>query len=205
MSREKTEMGRSDIREHLRGALLRGDRSATGEISRQVPMSELRLFRDELLEELTDQYLSGSCPFCQLTAVAEAACVLAESGPPIVCFGSLAGNSDDTGRNFIRMLLRAWGMPALDLGADVPEERFLCAVVEQKIRFVIVTAFSADDAGAADRLHRAAVRRGIRERFDLLLCGAKVPVEVQKRLQLACTDHRAAAVARWVVRAWRNG
>lgn len=199
----RTEMERPGQREQFRDALLRGDRPAVEEMSRQES-ADYPYWRDELLGELTEQYLEGAVPFSQLTVLAEAAAALAEHLPPVAVCGSLAGNPGDTGRNFIQMLLRAWGVPTLDLGADVPAERFLDAVSGRGIRFVIAAAFSADDAGEAVLLHQKAVEQGIRDRFDLLICGAKLTEETGKKLQLACTDHRAAAVARWVVQTWKN-
>jgi len=199
----RTEMERPGQREQFRDALLRGDRPAVEEMIRQG-QANVPDWRDELLGELTEQYLEGAVPFCQLTVLAEAAAALTEPLPPVAVCGSLAGNPGDTGRNFIQMLLRAWGVPTLDLGADVPAERFLDTVSGQEIRFVIASAFSADDAGAAMFLHQKAVERGIRDRFDLLVCGAKLTDETGKKLQLACMDYRAAAVARWVVQTWKN-
>ena len=204
MITEKTETDRAEKREHLRDALLRGDRSAVELYCRQGMRVYLRQVRDELLEELTVQCLEGTVPFSQLTVTAQAACALAGNGTPVACCGSLVGNPCDTGRNFIWMLLRAWGIPVLDLGAEVPAAQFLNAVAEQGIRFVIVTAFSAEDAGAAGQLHRMALEMGIRDQFDLLICGARFDEELRKKLQLACADHRAAAAARWVGQRWKN-
>ncbi|MBQ7455734.1 MAG: hypothetical protein IJS53_04760 [Clostridia bacterium] len=195
---------RIPAREHLRLALLRGDRQAVLSLARTEGLETLSGWKNALMEELTGGYLAHALPFCQLTAAAQAASALYHDAPPVVCCGGVAGNTSATGQNFMMMLLRAWGVPAIDLGCGVPAERFLAAVREHGLQYVICVAFSAADAGGVLRLHEEAARQGLRGQFLLLLSGAQLDENDPSRRCLDCPDTGAAAVANWVVRSWRG-
>lgn len=191
-------------RDLLEAAMLRGDRDGAARILKGVDAHLAAQWRDALLRRLTAGCLEGRLPFSQLTAAAQAACLLCDDqAPPVACCGAIAGNTSATGRDFMLMLLHAWGVPALDLGVDVPESAFLGAVAEHGVRFVVCVAFSRADLERVRRLDRQAAALGIRDRFDLLVTGAQMEHGDGSGVPWDCPDHRAAAVAEWVVRRWR--
>ena len=189
-------------REHLTGILLRGDRAAALDMLKNGQRQALSACRDALMRDLTARYLAGEAPFCQLTAVAQAASVLHDPAlPPVACCGALRGNTSAASHNFMLMLLRAWCMPTLDLGLDVAAERFLEAVERQHLPFAVCAAFSEADADRVREIHDLALRRGLRGRFRLAVCGARLELG---GLPVDCPEYKTAAVAGWVVRAWKG-
>ncbi len=187
----------------LRDALLRGDREAVARMLHTGEPETWRREKDSLLREVTDAHLRGGAPFCQLTAAAQAASAFPlPEQPSAVCCGGVAGNTSAISKNFLMMLLRGWGLPALDLGMDVPAAAFLEAVREHGVRFVVCVGFSSADGAFVRDLHRQAVEHGIRDRFRLVLCGASMTPEEMAELPLDFLDNRAAAVAEWMVDAW---
>ena len=190
------------LREHLKAILLRGDRAAALDALKNGQRQALSACRDALMEALTARHLAGEAPFCQLTAVAEAAAVLLDPAlPPAACCGALAGNTSAASHDFMLMLLRAWGLPTLDLGADVPPERFLEAIVQSDLRFAVCAAFSGADAACVRQIDALARDRGLRDRFQLAVCGARL---ASNELPADCPEYKTAAVAGWVVRAWKG-
>ena len=186
--------------ETQRDALLRGDREAVAQLLSTDEAARLEKEKNGLLRELTDAHLRGELPFCQLTAAAQAACAFPlENQPFIACCGGVAGNTGAVGKSHVLMLLRAWGVPTLDLGMDVPAEAFLQAVEERGIRFAVCVGFSAADAEFVRSLHQKASEHGIRKYFKLMLCGATLSGETLAQLPLDFPDNRAAAVAEWMV------
>ncbi len=201
--RERAPAGGS-ARERLEAAMLRGDRDSAEAILRAIDARLAAEYRDALLARLTSDCLAGRVPFSQLTATAQVACLLCDDrAAPVACCGAIAGNTSATGRDFMMMLLRAWGVPALDLGVDVPESAFLNAVAERGVRFIVCAVFSRADYARVRQLDERARALGIRERFKLLVSGAPVEHGDSSMLPTDCSDHRAAAVAEWVVRAWK--
>ncbi len=195
----------STSRQQLKAALFSGDRERVEALIRAAGADRAGAWREEILGELTGDVLAGRAPFSRLTAAAGAACAFpAENLPPAACLGSIRGNTSPTGRDYMRMLLRGRGVPFLDLGTDVPAEKFLSAVREQGVRFVICTVFSRLDFDRVRELEESAREQGLRDRFDLLISGAEMEREAGAPPLSDCGDHRAAAVAEWVVNRWRK-
>ena len=101
------------------------------ELLKTCDPSTLYQQKNALLEDLTNRYLSGALPFCQLTAFAHAAGAFFNNDlPPVACCGAASGNTSAAGRDYTLMLLSAWGIPTLDLGVDVSPEAFLSAITQ---------------------------------------------------------------------------
>ena len=189
--------------DRLQEILLRGDREAAARLA--VDRSpQMILQKNQVLRSLTDQYRQGSIPFCQLTAACQAAAAFYDASlPPVACCGAVFGNTSPTGRNFMLMLLRGWGVPTLDLGTDVPPETFLAAIRQHQLRFAICVAFSQADLPVVRQLHEQALAQGLRDHFFLLLTGIN-PDPSQGSIPVDDQEHGAAAVAEWVVDAWKS-
>ena len=204
MTHENLRLSADDsvLRSRLESAILAGDRAAVERISAGVPLAAA--WKDRLLAAPTADCLNGRVPFSQLTAAAQAACVLCDDeAPPVACCGAIAGNTSAAGRDFMMMLLHAWGVPAIDLGVDVPEDAFLSAVAEHGVRFVICAVFSKADLRRVRQLDSQARALGIRDRFSLLISGAQMEHGDGSDSPSDCPDHRAAAIAEWVVHRWK--
>ena len=200
--KENSPLESCGARDRLEAAVLSGDRAGAEGILRTVGRGIAIEWKNSLLSRLTADCLNGRGPFCQLTAAAPAACAgFDEQAPPVACCGGIAGNTSTTGRDFMMMLLRAWGVPSMDLGTDVPEHAFLNAVADHGVRFVICTAFSRADLKRIRVLDKRARELGIRDRFSLLVSGAQLEHGGDDAVS-DCPDHRAAAVAEWVVQRW---
>lgn len=201
---ERLSSAECTFRDAFEAAMLAGDRDRARVILRTVDLRRAMEWRDGLLSRLTADCLDGRVPFSQLTAAAQVACMLHDDrAPAVACCGAVAGNTSATGRDFMMMLLRAWGVPATDLGVDVPETAFMDAVTERGARFVVCAVFSRADLASVRRLDELARARGLRDRFSLLVSGAQTEHGDDIDALSDYPDHRAAAVAEWVARAWR--
>lgn len=194
-----------DVRTLLRDAMLRGDRREVLALTRVHDRERLIPWKNGIFSALTEEYLAGGASFCTLTAAAEAASALCGAGAsPAACCGALKGDPDTTSLGYLQMLLRAWGVPCLCLGSDLPAESFLAAVRERSVRFVICSAFREEDLKELRRLHEEAVRTGLRDRFRLLISGMTPDQTAAYEQYLDHHDHRAAAAAQWVAEQWNE-
>ncbi len=192
--------------EHLQDALLRGDRAAVEALLKSCDPSALARQKNALLEDLTNRYLAGALPFCQLTAVSHAAAAFYDnSAPPAACCGAASGNTSAAGKDFTLMLLKAWGIPALDLGVDVSPEAFLSAITQNCLQFAVCVIFTGADAECARRMHALAAARGIRGSFRLVVCGVNESEDASLRdLPADFLTRRSAAAAQWVMNTWKR-
>ena len=190
--------------EHFIQALLHADRASVQELIRSVPVARLVQWKTCYMQELTDQVLSGRAPFCLMTAAAYAAEPLAASDRhPVCAVGAVETNPGSSGCNYMLMLLRAWGIPALSLGTSVRPEAFLTAVKQYQLSFLICVTFLESDLACVRALHAQAVDQGLRQQFHLLMSGVD-PQKIQPAVPVDCMEHRAAALARWVVMQWNH-
>ena len=192
--------------EHLKDALLRGDRAAVAELLKSYDPEALARQKNALLEDLTNRYLSGALPFCQLTAFAHAAAAFSKNNlPPVACCGAASSNTSAAGKDYTLMLLDAWGIPTLDLGVDVASEAFLAAITENTLQYAVCVIFTAADTECARQLHALAEARGIRKRFRLAVCGASASEDGTLRgLPADFLTRRSAAAAQWVMHTWKR-
>lgn len=194
------------MEEHLKDALLYGDRSAVAALVKSHDPEALAQQKNALLKDLTNRYLSGALPFCQLTAFAHAAAAFSKNDlPPVACCGAASGNTSAAGKDYTLMLLGAWGIPTLDLGVDVAPEAFLSAITENSLQFAVCVIFTAADAECARRLNTLAEARGIRGGFRLAVCGASASEdETFHNLPADYLTRRSAAAAQWVMHTWKR-
>ena len=153
---------------------------------------------------LTQLYRGGQIPFCQLTAAAQvaAAAYCHENVHVRAVIGAVAGEASGIGKAHMRMMLSAWGISCLDLGVDVPPGRFLQAVREQGVRFVLCSSFGEAGGEQILALNAMADAQGLRGRFRLLVGGAAMTGEQLALIGADILDTDAAfaaeQVARWM-------
>ena len=200
----RTKRDKTTAAEEIGTALLKGDADAVVRLKNTCKLQRLIQLKDEYLRLLTGRYLNGEAAFCELTAAAQAARHLMDDDlPPAACVGAVRGNESGTGRDYMMMLLNAWGVPAADLGLNADPDTFLDAVREHGIRYVICAIFSDEDLDTVAELHRRADSEGLRDSFFLAVCGAEHRARKAEAFRLDCPEHRAAAVAEWVADTWK--
>ena len=197
---------RDPAEEHLKDALLRGDRAAVSALLKAYDPSVLASQKNALLHDLTNRYLAGALPFCHLTAAAQAASAFFNADLPYVaCCGAASGNTLAAGRDYTLMLLSMWGVPTLDLGVDVSPETFLSAITQHSLRYAVCVIFTAAEADCVRRIHALAVARGVRQSFRLAVCGASPSDDGALRdLPADFCTHRSAEAAQWVMDTWKR-
>ncbi|MDD5645009.1 MAG: corrinoid protein [bacterium] len=57
-----------------------------------------------------------------------------------IVIGTVKGDLHDIGKNIVTMMLEGAGFKVIDLGVDVPPEKFLSAVIEHKADLVAISA-----------------------------------------------------------------
>ena len=181
-------------RDALLFAMLQGDRAEADKLVSVYGAERLALWSRQAMETLIRLYLAGQLPFCQLTAAAQAS--LAQ---PVeeraVCVGSPEGDPGSVSKGFTLMLLRALGVAAMDLGKNVPAERFLQMVRENHVSFVVCTLFTGAGLVTVGTIDRQARQEGIRKSFELLAAGTAIPREALRLCGADALETDAAFVA----------
>ncbi|MCZ7567984.1 MAG: corrinoid protein [Ardenticatenaceae bacterium] len=91
-----------------------------------------------------------------------------------VLLGTVKGDVHDIGKNLLGMMMAGAGFEVIDLGVDVPVERFVSEVEAREPDIVGVSALLTTTMGHMKTLITALEQAGLRERVKVMVGGAPV-------------------------------
>jgi corrinoid protein of di/trimethylamine methyltransferase len=119
-----------------------------------------------------------------------------------VVIGTVKGDLHDIGKNLVASMLEGGGFEVVDLGADVPPEKFIEAIKSTNANIVCLSALLTVTMPAMKTTIEALKQAGIRERVKVMVGGA--PVTRQYAAEIGADAYsesasRAVSMARSVV------
>ncbi|MBQ3095878.1 MAG: corrinoid protein [Clostridia bacterium] len=123
---------------------------------------------------------------------------LAESGVQAagkVCIGTVQGDLHDIGKNLVRMMMEGKGLEVIDLGTDVPAEKFVSCAVENDCQVICCSALLTTTMDVMAEVVRAAEAAGIRDRVKIMVGGAPITEEFCRSIGADCYAADAAGAA----------
>ena len=91
-----------------------------------------------------------------------------------VAVGTVKGDLHDIGKNLVASLLEGGGFEVIDLGVNVPPEKFIAAVKEQQADIVAMSALLTTTMPAMKTTIEALKQAGVRDRVKVLIGGAPI-------------------------------
>jgi methanogenic corrinoid protein MtbC1 len=91
-----------------------------------------------------------------------------------VVMGTVAGDIHDLGKNIVKILLECRGMEVIDLGVDVPTERFVEALREHEPQVLGMSALLTASVAEMNKNVEAIEAAGLREQVKVILGGGIV-------------------------------
>ncbi len=113
-----------------------------------------------------------------------------------VVIGTVKGDLHDIGKNLVASLLEGGGFEVLDLGADVPPEKFIEAVKARNANIVCLSALLTVTMPAMRTAIDALKQAGVREQVKIMVGGA--PVTAQYAAEIGAdgySENASTAVA----------
>jgi len=112
-----------------------------------------------------------------------------------VAIGTVKGDMHDIGKNLVVALLQGGGFEVLDLGADVPPERFVAAVREDRADIIGLSALLTTTMLQMKSTVRALEQAGVRDAVKVIVGGAPVTQRFADEVGAdGFADNAAAAV-----------
>jgi 5-methyltetrahydrofolate--homocysteine methyltransferase len=99
-----------------------------------------------------------------------------------VVIGTVKGDLHDIGKNIVASMLEGGGFEVIDLGADVPPEKFVAAVEERDPQVVCMSALLTVTMPAMRTTIDALKNAGLRDRIKILIGGAPVTTEYAREI-----------------------
>jgi len=91
-----------------------------------------------------------------------------------VVIGTVKGDLHDIGKNLVASMLEGGGFEVIDLGADVPPEKFVEAVQERNAQILALSALLTVTMPAMKTTIEALKAAGLRDRVKVMVGGAPV-------------------------------
>lgn len=88
------------------------------------------------------------------------------------CIGTVQGDLHDIGKNLVAMMLESKGIEVIDLGVDVPAEKFIQTAVDEKCDLICCSALLTTTMPVMEEVVKAAVAAGIRDKVTIMVGGA---------------------------------
>jgi corrinoid protein of di/trimethylamine methyltransferase len=113
-----------------------------------------------------------------------------------VVIGTVQGDLHDIGKNLVASMLEGGGFKVIDLGVDVPPERFVEAAKEKDGTIIALSALLTTTMSMMKNIIQALEQAGIRQKTKVMIGGA--PITQQYADQIGAdgySDNASAAVA----------
>ncbi len=91
-----------------------------------------------------------------------------------VILGTVKGDLHDIGKNLVRMMMEGKGLEVIDLGVDVPPEKFLEAALERNADIIACSALLTTTMTEMKNVIETVAGEGQRDRFRIMVGGAPV-------------------------------
>lgn len=91
-----------------------------------------------------------------------------------VVLGTVKGDLHDIGKNLVRMMLEGKGLTVIDLGVDVPPEKFIESAIENDCKIICCSALLTTTMPVMGEVVEKAVEAGVRDKVKIMIGGAPV-------------------------------
>jgi 5-methyltetrahydrofolate--homocysteine methyltransferase len=91
-----------------------------------------------------------------------------------IAIGTVKGDLHDIGKNLVASLLEGSGFEVIDLGTDVPPEKFVEAIREKAVQIVCLSALLTVTMPSMKTTIEALKEAGVRDKVKILVGGAPV-------------------------------
>ncbi|GAK54022.1 cobalamin B12-binding domain protein [Candidatus Moduliflexus flocculans] len=99
-----------------------------------------------------------------------------------IAIGTVKGDLHDIGKNLVAMMLEGTGFEIIDLGTDVPPEKFVDAVKTHDVGFIGMSALLTTTMPAMRTTIEALKAAGVRDRVKVMVGGAPITQEFAKEI-----------------------
>ncbi len=110
-----------------------------------------------------------------------------------VAIGTVKGDLHDIGKNIVAAMLEGAGFEVVDLGADVPADRFVEAVRSQNVNLVCLSALLTVTMPSMKTTIDALSAAGVREKVKVMVGGAPVTQRFADQIGADAYGENAAA------------
>jgi len=98
-------------------------------------------------------------------------------GKGVIVLGTVKGDLHDIGKNLVNMMMTSSGYKVIDIGIDVPPEKFAEAIREHNPHIVAMSALLTSTVYAMDDTIKYIDGEGLRDKVKIIIGGAPISQE----------------------------
>lgn len=91
-----------------------------------------------------------------------------------VVLGTVKGDLHDIGKNLVKMMMEGKGLEVIDIGVDVPTDKFISTAMEHNADIIACSALLTTTMTEMKKIVDAVTESGARDRFRIMIGGAPV-------------------------------
>jgi methanogenic corrinoid protein MtbC1 len=91
-----------------------------------------------------------------------------------VAIGTVQGDLHDIGKNLVRMMFEGKGIEVIDLGVDVPPEKFYEAYEKDGVQIIACSALLTTTMGQMKNIVELFTEKGARDKVTIMVGGAPI-------------------------------
>lgn len=118
-----------------------------------------------------------------------------------VVLGTVAGDLHDIGKNLVRMMMEGKGLEVIDVGIDVPADKFIDTAIKENAQIIACSALLTTTMGEMKNVVSKAIEAGIRDKVTIMIGGAPVTQSFADNIGADIYTHDAASAADAAVKA----
>ena len=112
-----------------------------------------------------------------------------------VVLGTVKGDMHDIGKNLVRMMMEGKGLKVIDLGVDVPVDKFLDAARENDAKIICCSALLTTTMGEMRNVVEAVQASEMKGNFKVMIGGAPITQTFCDQIGADCYTPDAASAA----------
>ena len=90
------------------------------------------------------------------------------------CLGTVQGDLHDIGKNIVKLMVESKNIEVIDLGVDVPPEKFVETVINEKCDLVLCSALLTTTMPMMGKTVEALKEAGVRDQVKVMIGGAPI-------------------------------
>ena len=91
-----------------------------------------------------------------------------------VCIGTVKGDLHDIGKNLVKLMMEGKGLEVIDLGVDVPAEKFVETAKKEGCAVICCSALLTTTMGVMGDVVKLCEKEGIRDSVKIMIGGAPI-------------------------------
>jgi len=124
-----------------------------------------------------------------------------KSGMPTlgrVVIGTVQGDIHDIGKNLVAIMLRGAGFDVLDLGKDVPAEKFVEVAVKEEAKVIGMSALLTTTMKGMKEVVERLKKRGLDGKIKTIIGGAPVSADYARHIGADAYGYDSVNAVQWI-------